>query len=475
MQRAYKYSILVTGMLLWSVLLLGQEKAEKPFEDAAVLKTSFLTIRNVNITGNKITKKYIIEREIPLKKGSTYSISDILSNLQLSRQNLMNTALFVDVTVDFTNWVNDSLDVIADVKERWYYFPIPYFKPVDRNLNVWIKEYGASLERVNYGIKFAGNNVSGRNDKVNFFLISGYSRQIALSYAQPFADKQLKKGFFFNVAYTKNHEINYTTEFNKQQFYKNDEIFMREQFHADVGFTYRQASIARHSIRVGYTAERVADTVLKLNPVYFNDNKTNVKFMDLSYTYQYLGVDYIPYPLKGFTWDLTVLARPFEKDVQLYVLSAHVSKYWTLGRKNYLGLQGVGTIKFPFDQPYYNQRLFGNSDAYVRGLEYYVIDGSAGAIVKATYRREILSVRLKTGLKSRSYAVIPFKFYAKAYSDAAYAYKSEAGSNTLNNTFIYTYGVGLDMLTIYDFSIRLEFSLNQFHEKGLFLHTRSDF
>jgi len=125
MQRAYKYGVLVAGMLLWSTLLFCQEreKEEKPFEDAAVLKTSFLTIRNVYITGNKITKKYIIEREIPLKKGSAYSISDILSNLQLSRQNLMNTALFVDVTVDFTNWVADSLDIVADVKERWYYFP----------------------------------------------------------------------------------------------------------------------------------------------------------------------------------------------------------------------------------------------------------------------------------------------------------------------------------------------------------------
>jgi hypothetical protein len=106
------------------------------------------------------------------------------------------------------------------------------------------------------------------------------------------------------------------------------------------GFTYRQASIARHAIRVGYTAERFADTVLKLNPVYFNNNKTNVRFMDLNITYQYLGVDYIPYPLKGFTWDLTVLARPFEKDIQLYVLSAHVQNTGPLGRKNYLCAAG---------------------------------------------------------------------------------------------------------------------------------------
>jgi outer membrane protein assembly factor BamA len=241
MQRAFKYGIWLAGMVLYSFAAFCQEKEEKPFEDAAVLKTSFLTIRNVVITGNKITKKYIIEREIPVKKDQTYSISDILSNLQLARQNLMNTALFVDVTVDFTNWVNDSLDIVADVKERWYWFPIPYFKPIDRNLNVWIDEYHASLERVNYGLKFSGNNVSGRNDKVNFFLISGYTRQIALSYSQPYADKALKKGFFLNVAYAKYHEVNYATEFNKQQFFKDDVNFMREQFHADVGFTYRQA------------------------------------------------------------------------------------------------------------------------------------------------------------------------------------------------------------------------------------------
>lgn len=475
MQRALKYGILIWGMVLLWAVSLGQEKEEKPFEDAALLKTSFLTIRSVNITGNKITKNYIIEREIPLKKGRPYSISDILSNLQLSRQNLMNTALFVDVTVDFTNWFNDSLDVVVDVKERWYYWPIPYFKPIDRNLNVWIKEYHASLERVNYGIKFAGNNVSGRNDKINFFLIGGYTRQIQLSYNQPYADKALKKGFFFNISYAKFHEVNYNTEFNKQQFYKDDLNYMREQFHVDVGYTYRQASIARHSLRLGYTVESIADTVLKLNPVYFNENKTMVRYADISYTYQYLGVDYIPYPLKGFTWDLALLARPFEKDIQLYVASARASKYWQMSRKNYFSLQGIFTVKFPFNQPYYNQRLFGNSDAYVRGLEYYVIDGSMGLISKATVRREVLSVKWRTGLKSRAYAEIPFKFYAKAYADAAYAYKSEAGNNSLNNTFIYSYGVGLDMITIYDFSIRLEFSINQFHENGVFLHTRTDF
>ena len=106
--------------------VLAQETEEIPHEDDNVLKSSFLTIRDIIITGNKITKAYIIAREIPMKKNNRYSISDILKNLPRSKQNLINTGLFIDVTVDFSNWFNDSMDIVVDVKERWYYFPVPY-------------------------------------------------------------------------------------------------------------------------------------------------------------------------------------------------------------------------------------------------------------------------------------------------------------------------------------------------------------
>ncbi|MBK6381936.1 MAG: hypothetical protein IPF69_00450 [Chitinophagaceae bacterium] len=50
----------------------------------------------------------------------------------------------------------------VEVKERWYLFPVPVFKPIDRNLNQWLVEQNASLDRVNYGIKLYYNNVSGK-------------------------------------------------------------------------------------------------------------------------------------------------------------------------------------------------------------------------------------------------------------------------------------------------------------------------
>jgi len=43
----------------------------------------------------------------------------------------------------------------------------------------------------------------------------------------------------------------------------------------------------------------------------------------------------------------------------------------------------------------------------------------------------------------------------------------------LNDRFLYSTGVGLDLLTLYDFRISTEFSMNQLNEKGLFLHLRS--
>jgi hypothetical protein len=52
-------------------------------------------------------------------------------------------------------------------------------------------------------------------------------------------------------------------------------------------------------------------------------------------------------------------------------------------------------------------------------------------------------------------------------------YAKEKYANNLNNTFLYTGGVGIDILTFYDLNIRIEYSFNQLNKNGLFLHTKS--
>lgn len=476
MRSLYKYVWLPALLLCFWCQLCAQEKEELPYKDDDVLKSSHLAIRDVIITGNKITKDYIVAREVPLKKGEKYSISSILANIPEARQNLMNTGLFIDVAVDFTNWTNDSLDILVDVKERWYFFPVPYFKPVDRNFNVWIKEYNASLTRVNYGLKLIANNVSGRNDKLNIWLLTGYSRQVVLNYTAPNFDKTLKNGISFDFLFAQNKELNYVTNNNKQQFYKNDKEFVTDRLRVGVGYSYRTGYIRRHNVKLSYNIVRINDSVFERNPGYFGSLSKKANFPELTYQYQHFNLNYIPYPTKGFLWDAGFVKRGLSKEMNLWEFSGRAGKYWEVAPKYVLSTLGTGMVKLPFDQPFFNRQLMGYGDMFLRGLENYVVDGVAGGVAKTTFFREIWNPKLKTGLRSRSYGVIPFKFYLKVYGDAGYVYsKRMPGINPLNNKLLYSGGVGLDIVSIYDAIIFLEYSFNQLGEKGLFLQARLGF
>ena len=128
-------------------------------------------------------------------------------------------------------------------------------------------------------------------------------------------------------------------------------------------------------------------------------------------------------------------------------------------------------IKLPFNQPYFNQLLLGYNDAFLRGLEYYVVDGVAGGFVRNTVGKEIFSYVVPTGFKSKTYARIPFKFYIKGYADVGYVYnKTNSIANSLNNKLMYSGGIGLDIVSIYDVVFRIEYSFNQFRQGGVFVH-----
>ena len=86
------------------------------------------------ITGNKRTKNYIIERELPFKSGDSINLPELVKKFEVARQQLVNTRLFIDAVVALKSVRGYFVDVVIEVKERWYIFPIPYVKPIDRNL-----------------------------------------------------------------------------------------------------------------------------------------------------------------------------------------------------------------------------------------------------------------------------------------------------------------------------------------------------
>ena len=185
-------------------------------------KKRFLRFSNIVIEGNKKTKPSIILRELPFQAGQKYSLPDVVKKFERSRIQLMNTLLFHEVVVALKSFDGYDIDVLVRVKERWYVFPIPYFKPVDRNLNQWLFEQKASFDRVDYGAKLLYNNVTGRNDKLTAWLVNGYTRQFSFTYDRLYFDKKMRWGYIAGFAIGKNREVNYNSENNKQVFLKTD-------------------------------------------------------------------------------------------------------------------------------------------------------------------------------------------------------------------------------------------------------------
>ncbi len=468
---------LITGNTPVIAMPAGMDSTKLPYTDTSYKRPSFV-INEIFITGNRKTKPYIIERELPFKTGDSIYLPDLVAKFQRAKELLINTRLFNDAVVSLKSFHGYSVDIQVDVKERWYIFPIPYFKPVDRNISAWAqKDY--SLSRINYGLKFLYENVTGRNDKLKLWLISGYTRQIKLSYEQPYADKTLKHGYSVGFSYGAVKELNIATENNKQKFINADSIhyagkFLNEQWNLSLGYSYRPAIKTRHSFRLAFFYNKIDSAVTIPNPKYFDNNKRAIFYPELAYTLDYRNVDYIPYVLKGFMGDIALTRKGITPDMNLWELDGKFTKGWSLGWKSYWGLQGMGSLKLPLDQPFFNQTMMGYGEFYLRGLEKYVVDGVAAAIVKNTLRREILNLNIPIS-RSRALDRIPIRVYVKTYADIGYSYNKNFLQNSLVNKMLYTAGAGVDVVTFYDLVLRFEYSTNQLSGPGFYFHIRNDF
>lgn len=478
MRLEKKYYSFLLLFFLWCQLSLAQIPAIDQVTDTIVEKISLpiIEIGDIEIIGNKKTKGFIILREIPFKKGDTYPLDVLIEKFEDGKKQLMNTSLFHSAVIASKNFEGNKVNVTVTVKERWYIFPLPYFKLVDRNLNQWIVEQKASLNRVNYGVKLFYYNVTGKNDKLKFGYINGYTRQFSFSYDRLYIDKKLKWGAKLSVDAGNNKEINYKTIQDKQSFYKDENAFVRNFFTGEIELSYRRAIKTRHRFGIGFTKETVSDTIIKLNPVFFNENKRTIAFPELSYAMTYYDVDYIPYPTKGYAAQVAVIKKGFNKTNNLWKFSAQANGTWRLSPKYFFDLNVFGSLKAPFKQPYFNQRLLGYGELYLQGYEYYVIDGVAAGFLKATMTRELFKFDIKLPPKvGKTTQRIPIKIFGKVYGNTGYVHNPQPGENYLSNKMLYSGGFGIDILTFYDVTFKLEYSFNAVGQNGLFLHRKSIF
>lgn len=137
--------------------------------NARSVQDSIVVVHDIQILGNKITKEYVILREMSIHPGDTLTQAAI----DLDRNNIYNLGLFNKVDIEYTVRQN-SVTLFVIVSERWYFIPYPLVGMKYRDIS-----------KLYYGFGIMDQNFRGRNEKVYTSIGFGYDRWIMLNYQNP--------------------------------------------------------------------------------------------------------------------------------------------------------------------------------------------------------------------------------------------------------------------------------------------------
>ena len=438
-------------------------------------------IESITIIGNKRTREKIITRELSKQINDTFALKNISAIKKRSEQNIFNTQLFIyDTIYPIINHQNKSISLKISVKERWYIWPVPVFEIQDRNFNSWWQT--KDLFRINYGFALGLDNFTGVKDRLVFLFQRGYSEKYGFSYRIPYLNKEQTIGFNMMYTYGRNNEVTYITEDNVPKFVRQYNKYLRTEHEAKVGIIHRPNLYEQNTLEVLFKESTVIDTVVKLNPDFFGNKRKNIIYTSLQYRYTYDDRDNRIYPLHGWAFDVWIYKDGFDYSAKSPInnmnITASLRKHSQLHKRIFLANMIKGRYMNVDYLSYNFNRSLGYND-YIRGYEYYIIDGQKYILTKNSLRYQIIKPRIyhNSGrFAIKQFSTIPYYAFINIYFDGAYVEdKFYFKSNNLTNSWQYGYGASLDFISYYDLVIRLEYSFNARKENGFFIHATSSF
>jgi len=464
------------GLLL--LLLLSAAINALPQQDSAY--TGPFAIRGVVVEGNRTTKERVILRELTLQEGDTVRTSEQLYYLiERSRQNIYNMGLFNSVRIVPLYLTDSEVFLTITVTERWFYWPTPIFKYSDPNFNTWwlTKDF----RRVYYGAFLYRYNMRGRNETLYAKVQLGYAKEFALRYRFPFIDKRQRWGLAIGGGRTQQDEITTGTIGNKREFITLRGRETRREWKGDLEATLRPAFDMRHTFRFSYTHADVLDSVVRAVPTYFAEGAPRIDYFNVGYTFTHDHRDSRVYPLSGTLTQFRAdhFGVPFlgDENVDVTTFYGAVMGAWRTSERWSLGGSLRAKVTTGPELPYYLQQGLGYDD-YVRGYEYYVIDGEHYALFKANALWALVKPREYTfhGMKNDNFKTLYLAVYLNAFADFGQVWDSRYDeANPLANTLQQGYGAGVNVVSSYDQVMRVEFAVNAYDERAFYLHFAQPF
>mgnify|MGYP005839607011 CR=1 FL=1 len=437
-----------------------------------------VTIGSVYIIGNKKTRDEIILRELDIEAGRTFSAAQLKEILVLDQQKLMNTRLFIAVEIVPLFTTSNQAEVLVRVIERWYIFPVPIFKLADRSFTEWWVNQKRDFSRVNYGLQLQHMNLTGRNDKMSIRAQFGFTKQFALQYQIPYVNKAQTIGLNFSTSYSNNKTVSYASSGHRQLFLESEDE-LRNNFSIGSGLNFRPNFYNRHSFSLFYGRNNVSEELRQLNPSYLSSLGNTQNYFAMSYTFRHDRRDFISYPLTGriFEFSAQQIGLGVFNDVDMFTGRASYATFNALGKKLYLANGAEVYQNFAERIPYLFRSGFGYHPDILRGYDLYVIETDFLFSYRSSLKFELIKGVKELNPRSviDQFRSLPYAAYLKIFFDAGFAGDALRNNenNFLNNSWIGSMGIGLDIVTYYDFVMRFEYSINKEGDTGFFFNFRS--
>lgn len=438
--------------------------------------TEVITIREIVFEGNNRTKPWYISRELSFEEGGQYQRWELDSMFVWDGNRIYNTNLFNEINFSFVNDANGTADILITVSERWYFYPNLIFKLADRNFNDWWVNRNRDLNRVNIGMKLTQYNFRGRGERLRVIGQTGFEKRLSFSYDIPYIDKKQKFGLLISANYLETKNLVYNTVNNKRVFASSQEEKLRTLYFNQIQVSYRPNFYGFHFLTATHSSAVIADTVAALNPSYFVGGATHQKFFRLSYGYSWDKRNNRNYPTDGEWYSASISKSGLSKndDIDYWQAGMSLSKYIDLGSNNYFATNLIGVFTYPEQKSYFNYPTIGLLRHTLRGYDLHVIEGSSYVIQKNEIKRKLFSFEkdISNFMPIKQFPTFPVTAYGKILFDQGYAkgFSGYAGSDLLDDQYIYSYGLGIDFILIYDFLLRLELTRNKLHDTNFFLN-----
>jgi len=452
-------------------------KKELPSDSAQF----YWEINKILIVGNNLTRNSIILRELKLKKGDVISKADLDYQLKKDQQKIFNLHLFNTVTIKPVQLDTASIDLVIEVEERWYTFPVPRFQLSDRNFNEWWQNYNHDWNRVNYGLKLYQYNLWGRNHTLLLKAQFGFQRNFLIQYKIPYLNKKQKQGLIFDFDYLNGKSVPDSTIGHKLNYVKSEKVLRTTR---GVGFTYtyRNNFYLQHRLKYEYRYTDIADTLQELNPNYLGIEKKIQQYDAITYELSSDHRDVVAYPLKGYELLFGFQKSGISIRNDLRKTTAYFKFAGFLSFKQNFFLSNLSYLYWstPDNLPYFNYGTMGYDKIFVRGYEIYVIEGPKFFLNKTTLKKRIFSRNWHLNdWPVKQFNYLPIAIYLKTYADWGYvsnypAYENIGVNSFLSDKLLYSAGFGIDLVTGYDMALRVEYTFTS-QNNGFFLHFKKEF